>query len=162
MPEIGDYMVVATSGWQARGIRLVTRSKVNHAMVLVAPGRVVEADPGGASEVDLAGYNGMPQWWSHLPLTSGQRESIAAHARSHIGAPYSWVDDACIAAADLFGWHVPLWVRWQLARPDRLMCSQLVDESYREAGVHLFQDGRMPGDVAPGDLLDLIEDGHLG
>jgi hypothetical protein len=37
------------------------------------------------------------------------------------------------------------------------MCSQLVDLSYHEAGVELFDDGRIPGDVSPGDLLDLIQ-----
>jgi hypothetical protein len=37
-----------------------------------------------------------------------------------------------------------------------MICSQLVDEAYLRAGVHLFDDGRDPGDVTPGDLLYVI------
>jgi len=52
---------------------------------------------------------------------------------------------------------VPAAVRRRLANPKRLECSQLVDAAYLEAGVHLFSDGRIPGDVAPSDLLLLIQ-----
>jgi cell wall-associated NlpC family hydrolase len=78
-------------------------------------------------------------------------------ARSLIGTPYSWADCACIGLADLFGWHVPGPVRERLSRRGHLMCSQLVDTAYLIAGIHLFPDGRIPGDVSPGDELHLIE-----
>jgi uncharacterized protein YycO len=157
MPVPGDFAVVATPGIMARLIRLVTRSTVNHAFMLVAPGRIIEAKPSGAQVVLLANYDGMPQTWSDMDLSPTVRAAIVDHALDHLGDPYSWVDDACIGLADLFGWHVPAAVRRRLARPDRLMCSQLVDVAYLEAGVHLWDDGRLPGDVAPSDLLLLIE-----
>jgi len=157
MPTPGDFAVVATPGLMARLIRLVTRSTVNHAFILTDLGRIIEADPSGAQVVLLANYDGMYQAWSQMDLTPEQRAAIVDAARSHLGDPYSWVDDACIAITRLFGIHVPAAVRRRLARPDRLMCSQLVDVAYLESGVHLFSDGRLPGDVAPGDLLDLIE-----
>lgn len=156
-PKPGDFMLVATPGWQAHGIRIVTRSKVNHATLLVGPGLLIEADPGGAHQSDLSWYDGMPKWWSHMDLSDRQRDEIVYHARSHIGAPYSWVDDACIAATDLLGVHVPEWVRDRLASPDRLECAQLVDVSYQEAEIHLFNDGRLSGDVAPSDLWSLTQ-----
>jgi hypothetical protein len=37
-----------------------------------------------------------------------------------------------------------------------MICSQLVDQCYQDAGVHLFADGRWPGDVTPADLYRLI------
>ena len=37
-----------------------------------------------------------------------------------------------------------------------MICSQLVDEAYARAGVQLFDDGRLPGDVTPADLYGLI------
>ncbi len=46
----------------------------------------------------------------------------------------------------------------RLCRKDRLICSQLVDEAYRLADIHLFNDGRLPQLVSPGDLLVLIQD----
>jgi len=167
MPVPGDFAVVATPGIMARLIRLVTRSTVNHAFILVAPGRIIEADPSGAKETDLANYDGMPQTWSDMDLSPTVRAAIveAAHGFTCVkkvdgvcvGAPYSWVDDACIGLTHLFGWHVPAAVRRRLANPKRLECAQLVDVAYLEAGVHLFSDGRLPGDVAPSDLLLLIE-----
>ena len=159
MPTLGDFCVVATPGIMARLIRLVTRSTVNHAFILVAPGRIIEADPHGAVEANLANYDGMPQTWSDMDLSPLVRAAIIDHALDHVGDPYSWVDDLCIGLADLFGWHVPTWVRTRLGRPDRLMCSQLVDQCYLDAGVHLFSDGRIPGDVSPASLLTLIQGG---
>jgi hypothetical protein len=36
-----------------------------------------------------------------------------------------------------------------------LICSQLVDRACELAGVHLFDDGRLSGQVTPGDLYTL-------
>jgi hypothetical protein len=99
--------------------------------------------------------------WSHVALTTQQRHAINNAARSLVGTPYSWVDDACIGLADLFGWHVPEPVRKRLNRRDRLQCAQLVDRAYTMSGVHLFQDGRIEGSVAPSDLLELIQHAHV-
>jgi hypothetical protein len=152
----GQFVVVATPGLMAALIRIVTRSKVNHAFLLVAPGRIIEAEPGGAVESDLANYDGMYQVASTMPLSDTQRAAIVKAAQGHIGDGYSWVDDACIALTDLFGWHVPPAVRKRLANPHRLECAQLVDQCYLQAGIHLWDDGRLPGDVSPGDLALLI------
>lgn len=166
-PALGAYGVTATHGWAALLIRAVTRSTVNHAVLYVGPqtfdwgGRhyvnepaVVEAQPAGAALAPVGAYPAAI--WSPAP-PEGNTEALVAQALGLVGTPYSWVDDACIGLADLFGWHVPEAVRKRLNRVDRLMCSQLVDVAYRRAGVNLFHDDRIPGDVSPGDLLDLIE-----
>ena len=157
MPVPGDFAVVATPGIMARLIRLVTRSTVNHAFMLTETGRIIEAAPSGVREVDLANYDGMPIWWSNLDVSPLTKAAAVVAARGHLGDPYSWVDDACIGLADLFGWHVPASVRRRLARPDRVECAQLMDEAYLEVNVHLFSDGRIPGDVSPASLLTLIQ-----
>jgi cell wall-associated NlpC family hydrolase len=155
VPELGDFGVTRTNGPAAWLIRLVTRSAVNHAFVYVGNGQIVEANPSGAAIGTVTEYP--HAIWSHVPLTTQQRHAINNAARSLVGTPYSWVDDACIGLADLFGWHVPEPVRARLSRRSRLMCSQLVDRAHSMAGVHLFPDGRIDGDVSPGDLLHLIE-----
>lgn len=144
----GDFFVIHTEGWAGRLIRLVTRSDVNHAGIYVGNGTIIEARPSGA------GTAGVPTGahWSSLPLSDGDRAAIVDAAKSLVGTPYSWVDVVCIGLADLFGWHVPEFVRTRLNRRSRLMCSQLVDTAYLKAGIHLFSDGRIPGDVAPSDL----------
>lgn len=155
MPELGAFGVTATTGWKAWVIRAVTRSTVNHAFIYVGNGEIVEANPSGAAWASVDKYP--HAIWSHTALTTQQRHAIANAADTLVGTPYSWVDDACIGLADLFGWHVPEPVRHRLNRRDRLMCSQLVDRAYTKAGVHLWNDGRLEGDVSPGDLLHLIE-----
>jgi hypothetical protein len=161
VPELGAFGVTATSGWKAWVIRRVTHSAVNHAFIYVGDGQIVEAQPSGATVSPAVDYPNAI--WSHVPLTTQQRHAINNAARGFTtandgkGIPYSWVDDACIGLADLFGWHVPEPVRARLNRKSRLMCSQLVDRAYSMAGVHLFPDGRIDGDVSPGDLEHLIE-----
>ena len=80
MPAPGDFCVVATNGIMARLIRLVTRSTVNHAFILVAPGRIIEAKPAGAAESNLAKYDGMLQVWSDMDLSPTVRAAIIDHA----------------------------------------------------------------------------------
>lgn len=152
----GDFATVRTHGTVGWLIRLVTRAKVNHAMLLVRPGWVIEAQGNGATLTPLTYYDGYDLHWSALPLTDDERARVVKAALTHLGAPYSFVDDACIALARIFGVHVPQAVRNRLQGTDHLMCSQLVDVAYSEAGIPLFDDGRLAGDVTPGDLDDLI------
>ena len=152
----GDFAVVATPGLMGRLIRLVTRAKVNHAVISVGDGKIMEAAPAGARLAALTEYDGLTLTWSHLPLTQTTRDRIVDAAYAPAGAPYSWVDAACIGLAALLAVHVPGWVRRRMAGTDHLQCSQLVDVCYADAGVPLFDDGRLPGDVSPGDLAQLI------
>jgi len=154
VPDLGSYAVVRTNGWAGLGIRIITRSTVNHAFVYVGDGLIVEAQPAGARLAPASLYPGA--LWSGPGLTAGRGEAIAAAARTLVGTPYSWVDCAAIGLTDVFGWHVPEAVRRRLNRRDRLMCSQLADTAYASAGVALFADGRVPGDCSPADLLALI------
>lgn len=152
-PAPGDFGVVTTSGWAARLIQTVTRSHYNHAFIYAGNGRIIEARPSGA------GYGTLDYpavLWSNVPLNPLERDNVVAAAVKMIGTPYSWVDCAAIGIADLFGQHIPELVRKRLNRRDRLMCSQLVDTAYLLAGVHLFSDGRVPGDVSPADLALLV------
>jgi hypothetical protein len=163
-PQLGDYFCVRTDGWEAKVIRFVTWSPVNHSGVCVgftADGGVlvVEAEPHGAAPPHLLPYATV--FWSHMALTPEERTAIADAATAKVGTPYSWLDDAAIGLAKLVGKRASKsWLftslRKRLSRPDRLMCSQLVDLCYHEAGVELFPDHRAPGDVSPGDLYTLI------
>ena len=152
----GDFGVMATSGWAARLIQIVTRSRVNHAILYLGNGWCIEGSPDGAGYVRADAYP--DTYWSNMDLTDAQRDGIVAHGRSHLGAPYSWLDVAAIGFAHIFGRAVPPFIRRRLSLPNRLECAQLVDLSYLEAGVHLFDDGRLPGDVMPADLAAWAED----
>jgi uncharacterized protein YycO len=153
-PRVGDYFVVRTNGLAAWLIRLGTRSPVNHAGVFVGDGAIIEAQPGGAVRSPVTDYPNAI--WSDLPLTDSDRASIAHWATAQVGVPYGWPDIAALTLA-CFGIK-PRFVAKRIERMDRLICSQLCDKAYLLAGVHLFDDGRLTGEVTPGALLHLIVD----
>lgn len=88
-----------------------------------------------------------------VPLTDEQRANILGVARAFHGTPYDRVGMVLVGLSRL-GLRLP-WLNKELARTDRLFCSQLVDLVWRRAGFHAFDDGRQPQDVTPGDLADL-------
>lgn len=127
---------------------------VSHAFICVGD-RVIEAMPGGARSVPISYYLGREDVvWSDLDLTEDQVSIIVEEAWSLLGVPYSFLDYVAIA---LDHWGVrPKWLRRYIASSGRLICSALVDQCLRAAGVHLFADGRDVGDVSPGDLARYI------
>lgn len=146
----GDVALVRSAGFVAWCIRLGTRSRFNHARLVIddADG-TLEANPGGAQ----FGYVSATDLIVSPPLTDAQRAKIPDIARSLHGIPYAFADVAAIGLAQ-FGLTLPS-VKRRLARPDRLFCSQLVDQAWSLAGFQAFNDGRPPQDVSPGDIADL-------
>lgn len=127
-----------------------------HAFVYVGDGQIVEAEPGGARLAGVSEYDGRPLLWStgRIPLTDEQRTAVVAAARGFLGVPYGFADYLSLA---LLRFRIrPGWVKRRVASNRTMICSQLVDASYLAAGVHLYADGRLPGDVTPGDLYRLF------
>ena len=150
---VGSYFVVRTSGLAGRLIRIGTCSPVNHAGIVVsATGDTMEGQPGGAGYGHLSHYDGHLLIVNDLEwLTDAQRAAIVDQARGLTGTPYSWLDIVALGLA-CFGLRSG-WIAKRVARNDRLICSQLVDLVYQRAGIHMFDDGRLPSAVTPGDLL---------
>jgi hypothetical protein len=152
---IGDIGLVRGSGLAGRLIRWATRSPYAHAFLYVgdhAEGDLIEGDPHGVRYNRTSRYSDI-LWLTNLSagLTDVQRTTIVYYATQHLGIPYSWIDDAEIGFTDVFGW-APRWMRRRLRSDRTLMCSQLCDLAYHEAGVDLFKDGRPAGAVSPADL----------
>lgn len=159
-PQPGDFALTkirgVTGAFVNAGQYLVgDGSPVQHAFVYVGNGEVVQAMPGGAELIPLQEAS-EPVVWStgRILLTAAERMRICVEARRLVGTPYSFLDYASIALA--YYRIRPRWVRDFVASSGHLICSQLVDEAYLRAGVHLFDDGRIPGDVTPGDLYKLL------
>lgn len=155
--DAGWFMVTRTGSPMGRLIRLLTHSPVNHAGVSIGYGNMVEMVPSGACVSPDSAY---PQAiWIRPPGTAGQLEAMADAASDlmlrHVG--YSMVD---IAAQ--FAWRIlhvrPALLARFISSDRRMVCSQSVDWCALQAGVHLFGDGRLPGLVAPSDLLLAAQD----
>jgi uncharacterized protein YycO len=128
-----------------------------HAAMYLGGGMVVEAEPGGARVAQLSEYDGRAQFWStgHIALSTNQRADIVLAAKRYADTrvPYSFLDYDALATHRL---HIPVpGLKKYIADTGHMICSQLVDQCYLDAGVHLFSDGRWPGYVTPGDLHKL-------
>ncbi|MDH6578990.1 hypothetical protein [Kitasatospora sp. MAP5-34] len=128
-----------------------------HAFVYVGDGDLVEAQPGGAVLEHLVDSDSRPILWStgHILLDDEQRQAVVSAARGYLGVPYSAADYLALAAHRL---HLPVspLIKGYVADTRHMICSQLVDQCYRDAGVQLFRDGRWPGYVTPADLSNLL------
>lgn len=127
-------------------------------------GYTIGAYPGGAARLPLSCSPAFlpDSLWSsgHISLTSAQRNDICNLAYDVLGTPYSFLDYFAIAAHRL---HLPVpLLRDYIKSTKHMICSQLVDYVYMEAGVHLFNDGRWQGYVTPADLALRIAGENAG
>ena len=152
-PRPGDLWVVRTNGFPAWAIRTLTRSTVNHAGIYLANGYIGEADTHGFRIV----LNHYSDRLIHIPtaLDDYQRQQVQDKALGLLGVPYNWVDIAALAISLTTRQATPRFIAKRLSNPRRLMCSQACDELMLRVGCHLFDDGRLPGEVTPQDLLEL-------
>ena len=131
-------------------------SRYTHVFVVLDNGEVIEAMPGGAIISPLDKYAGTTKYGSPLAayldikLTQEQRDAIVREARQLEGIPYSFLDYVALAL-ERVGLHWK-WIEDRVTASKHLICSQLADEAYKRAGVHLFEDGRLSQKVTPGDL----------
>jgi cell wall-associated NlpC family hydrolase len=164
-PRPGDFGLTRINGYAGGLIRVGQWlngngfSEFEHAFIVLPDGKIIEAEPGGARIADLSEYDTVPTTFSHWNLTDVQRSDIGNRARQLEGIPYSALDYLALAAHRL---HIPTpGLRGYIATSGHLICSQLVDECYARAGVHLFTDDRWPGYVTPGALRQVLT-GPLG
>jgi hypothetical protein len=157
-PRPGDYIVVRTGGLAARLIRLVTRSRFNHAAIYIGNGQVIEATPRhGVIVASLTEYAGdLMLSNSDEPTMSEQRAAVVDFARYLVGERYSFESDAVDLLARL-GIHWRVLGRLAGVRK-ALMCSQLVAICGVHPGLPAWLCGKAAaGEVVPGDLAARIE-----
>ena len=132
-----------------------THSPAYHAYIVDGQLAIVEAEPGGARIGAIDEYTSAAWWTGHL--TDAERQVVNAAALSFVGAPYGWYADAAIGVHDALRIPIPQFVwRW-LSDGHPIECAQLVDAAELKGGIHLFSDGRKPGQVSPASLYDLIQ-----
>lgn len=144
-------LVVEASGW---GFELLDSGGVRG----TGP-KLVEAMPGGIREIEI----GRTKWnREHLyirPEYAEQRElgysmqghDVAVAARGYVGRPY---DFATYGAIPAYRRGIrTAGIKRIISDTDTMMCSRTVDAALCEAGYHLFNDRRLPGNVTPSELL---------
>ena len=173
-PQPGDFKCVPTGGFGGKAISVAewldgsAFGEYDHAYIFVGnPGGMkpthygykVQAEPNGATcvSINTPGDSGLGGTWStgHITLTYAQRDLIVKAALKYVGVPYSFLDYLALVEHRL---HIPApGLKNYIASTGHMICSQLVDQCYLDAGVHLFDDGRWPGYVTPADLAALLK-----
>ncbi|MFE3866309.1 hypothetical protein ACFXPT_38835 [Streptomyces goshikiensis] len=160
-PEPADIGLLRTAGPVSRLIRFGQWlngdgfSAYGHAFLVLPDGQLIEAQPSGAAIGSLTRYErARVTYVCPTDLTAQQRLDICTAALRYIGVPYGFLDYAAIAAHRL---HLPVpGLRRCIASSRQQICSQLVDQCYKDAGVDLFTDGRWSGYVTPGALYRIL------
>lgn len=128
-------------------------SRYTHTYIVLDDETIIAAQPGGARIDPLSDYANKAIYLQR-DLTDEQRATIVGEARALEGLPYSFLDYLAIALAR-FGIK-PKWLKKYIANTGHMICSQMCDEVYRRAGINLFNDGRLPQEVTPGDLFYVL------
>lgn len=119
---------------------------------------IFEARPGGAGWAFVSDAK-LEKEWKEVPvaLTDEQRDGIVDECFARVGTGYNWDTYFYLAAYRL---NLPLLTKLfekRVSQSEKMICSQITDDIYRVRGVHLFDDGRLPYDVTPGDIARLAE-----
>jgi uncharacterized protein YycO len=166
-PQPGDFAVIPISGPVGTLISIGEFlngsgfGDYDHAEIYVGNNQTMGAYPGGARLVDLpADQSGWLWSTGHITLTGEERTWIVSQAVACKGVPYSSLDYFALAA---HRFHIPApQLKDYISDTKHMICSQLVDYCYMQAGVHLFTDNRWPGYVTPADLAKVINSNGRG
>jgi len=155
--DIGLYRIPGIGGFLIGlgQLLLGDASRYTHAFVVIDDNRAIAAQPSGARyDYLVQDYPGAIYSTRKLPLTDGQRLLLVIEATKLLGTPYSWLDYVAIG---LHRFHIRFgFIERYIQDSGHMICSQLVDEVYKRAGIALFSDGRLPQDVTPGDIANVL------
>jgi hypothetical protein len=162
MPQPGDFGLVAIRGNVGKLIRFGQWLNgdgfglYQHAVLALSNGELIEAEPGrdGARIRPQSEYDGTNIIWSDWDLTDTLRMDLDEAGRAREGVPYSALDYGALAAHRL---RIPVpGLRRYIDSSRHEICSQLVDQVYKDAGLTMFADGRWSGYVTPMALLRVL------
>jgi hypothetical protein len=155
-PKPGDFGLTRIPGYAGFAARIGIFCNgdgwhnYQHAFLVLEDDQLLEAMPGGARIRALIDPDIANATYSDWPLTDDQRAAISRVGRELEGTPYSIVDYVSLTLVRL-RIRPPVLKRY-VANTGHMICSQLIDEVYLRAGLHMFNDGRVASDVTPGDL----------
>lgn len=163
IPQAGDIgltVITGPIGWLIRVGQWASfdGAPYQHAfLVTTDDGQTVEAMPGGARYNHVDRYDRHRTIYVRVDMPEAARWAVAGAGVAMMGPPpvaYSFLQYPSLALLALR--IKPPRLRRFIKDSGRVICSQLVDVAFQRAGIELFDDGRDPGDVTPGDLwLDM-------
>lgn len=169
-----------TGWWVALAQTLVgIPSRWTHAGIVGYNGVLYEAAPGGVVLASVADLEGRPHVVCDAPVevalaklfasaeqgghqyAPGGKKAVEYAVRGNVvraavrllGTPYSFLDYLALGLHHLAPKaRLTRWARQRVQDSGHLICSAFVDRVFQRAGIHLYTDGRLHGDVTPSDL----------
>ena len=135
-------------------IQVVTRSPVHHAILGISPTQCISDEPHGPIIRDIADFP--DAYWSYFDHTPEQSAEIVAWGHAHVKTKYGYFADAALFLWLVLGIHTPGWLARYLNNGTHFECAQFCDAAYQAAGIHLFNDGRLPSAVYPGSFVPIF------
>lgn len=157
-PTCADFGVRATHGFFGPRIRSRIQSDVDHAVIYLGNGQILEATPssGRVNTRDLRPGESGKFTWATLDLTPEQRRNICAGAHDAAQRRRRYSTALALAAwADQTGHTRARQMLIRAAVPSGATCGTIIAELYRAAGVDLLP-GRPSLLVTAGDLHRVI------
>lgn len=138
------------ANWISKSIEWATDSHCHHVVVAVSESMCVSAEPGGVRYRAISDYPHVD--WSAFDLTREQKQAIINAAHDYVArpTPYNLAIYPPLLFQKITGHKVDGWVAEWLSRRPNENCSQLSDDIYNKAGIHLFPD--IAELVTPGDF----------
>lgn len=157
-PRPGDLFLTQIGGLVGLLIRIGQGlvagdwSRYTHVGVILDNDEVLAAQPRGARIDPLSSilYDRPLAILPLPPWAEDRRESIVKLARTYVGHRYGFLSYLWIGLSRV-GIR-PRWLESRVASDRWLICSALADRCWHYLGVHLFNDGRLVGEVTPGDI----------
>ena len=134
-------------------VKFMTKSQYSHLCLYISDDQAIEADGinGDINYVDVNNYKGRLDVYSCLTLTDLQRKQICDYAISRIGQKYDYLLLFILFLKRLFKF------RFRLRDRKADICSELVNDSYKEANVILSRKKYpSPQEVIESKLLRYI------
>lgn len=150
--EAGRYVCVGSHGFVPALIKLATRSRYAHVVMLeTEAGDIIEAMPGGVRRAHISEYAGCAAVINaNEPMTPPQQAAIVAAAQGMVGVPYNDLaiaDDGLNSLGVFWGWMA------DLANGDHEVdCSQAVAMMGKAAGFNWSCGRRDLCEVTPANL----------
>lgn len=169
-PKPGDFGVVNIKSNVGRLIRFGQflcdgeYANFEHAFIYIGDTsvldgkQVVEAALPSVRIAGLENYRNNKIAWYSCPEDKGTAIAERAMHYAILGTRYSFLDYFAIAfqRGPIRQKTIGKLLANYVETSKHMICSQLVDKVYQDCGIQLFDDGRLPGDVTPADLYDLI------
>ncbi len=151
--ETGDILAVQGTGFLAWLVRRATGSPWTHVALFVGDGQIAEISPEHQARVVPMRYRRYKAFRLRGGLVPSQQAAIIAWLRGRIGSRYDWAAVAGIALRGLFGGLGAC-----LNSRRRYICTELVIEAYRAAGIDLDPTCRpvTPAELMASEALQLV------